>query len=389
MPGPLAGVKVVDFSTALAGPMAAGLMGDMGADVIKIEPPGLGDVVRFVGPSVGGISAIYQHANRSKRAISIDVATDDGRELALQFCDDADVVVQNFRPGVADRLGIGWDALRARNADVILVAVNGFGSDGPYADRPAYDTVIQALAGLTHVEGDDGDARNLRQLASDKITALYAANGALAALAGRERGLGGQLVEVPMLEANLHFVWMDGAGNETLEDFLGDQPSSPASTMRPIRCADGWIFPTQVAPKQFVGWCGAFGVDVPEEEASIFWRQANPEVSRERNEAVIAAIAQTPTAEVVDRLVTNDVPVGWSLDPADQPSDPHLAERGVFRRDRHPVAGSVVQPRLPMSFSETAAEPGVFAPEPGRDTDALLAELGRDPGPLRESGVVE
>lgn len=389
MAGPLAGVKVVDFSTALAGPMAAGLMADMGADVVKIEPPGLGDVVRFVGPSVGGVSAIYQHANRSKRAITIDLGTDEGRALALRFCDDADIVVQNFRPGVADRLGIGWDALRSRNANVIMLAVNGFGSDGPYADRPAYDTVIQALAGLTHVEADGDEARNLRQLASDKITALYAANAALAALAGRERGLGGQLVEVPMLEANLHFVWMDGAGNETLPDFLGDQPSSPASTMRPIRCADGWIFPTQVAPRQFVGWCAAFGVEVPEAEASIFWRQANPEISRQRNEAVIEAIGRTPTAEVVDRLVDHDVPVGWSLDPADQPNDPHLAARGVFRRDRHPMAGTVVQPRLPMAFSATAAEPGVFAPQPGRDTDELLAELGCDPGPLRASGVVE
>ncbi len=227
------------------------------------------------------------------------------------------------------------------------------------------------------------------QLASDKITALYAANGALAALAGRARGLGGQIVEVPMLEANLHFVWMDGAGNETLTDFAGVQPSSPASSVRPIRCADGWIFPTQVAPRQFVGWCAAFGVEVPEEEASIFWRQANPVISRERNEAVIAAIAETSTAEVVDRLVAADVPVGWSLDPADHPDDPHLAARGVFRRDHHPAAGTVVQPRLPIAFSETTVEPGVFAPEHGRDTDELLARLGRDPAPLRDAGVVE
>ena len=188
----------------------------------------------------------------------------------------------------------------------------------------------------------------------------------------------------------MHFVWMDGAGRETLGDYLGDQPSSPASTMRPIRCQDGWIFPTQVAPRQFVGWCAAFGVDVPEEEASIIWRQTHPDVSRQRNNAVLSAIEELPTAEVVERLVAHDVPVGWSLDPEAQLSDPHVMARGIFRIDDHPAAGPIVQPRLPMAFEGTTAAPGVHAPTHGRDTDELLAELGRsDAAALREAGIVE
>ena len=144
---PLAGVRVLDLATALAAPLAAGILAEQGADVIKIEPPGSGDVLRHVGPAVGGVSGIYQMTNRSKRAGTVDIGTEAGRGIVLELAAGADIVFCNFRPGVADRLGVSYEHLRAVNPDVIVVSVTGFGPTGPYADRPAYDGIIQAASG--------------------------------------------------------------------------------------------------------------------------------------------------------------------------------------------------------------------------------------------------
>ncbi len=171
---PLAGIKIVDLSIALTGPYAAALLGDQGADVVKVERPGFGDIGRYVGVSVNGLSALAQMCNRGKRSIALDVHQPAGREILLQLARDADVIVQNFRPGVVERLGIGYDDVRAVNERVVYASLSGFGPSGPYASKGAYDTVIQAYGGFAANQADaqTGEPHFLNQTAADKVTAL-------------------------------------------------------------------------------------------------------------------------------------------------------------------------------------------------------------------------
>ena len=201
MAGALDGIRILDISTALTGPYPAALLCDQGADVIKVERPGLGDLARWVGVAVNGVSALFQSCNRGKRSIALDIATPEGLAIVRELAARSDVVIQNMRPGVADRLGIGWKDLSAGREDLVYISLSGFGQTGPYAQRGAYDTVIQAYAGLGSNQSDpeDGTPVFLRQTAADKITAMYAVQAITAALFARERGKSGttQLLSLP------------------------------------------------------------------------------------------------------------------------------------------------------------------------------------------------
>ncbi|MEY2463144.1 MAG: hypothetical protein QOH64_1282, partial [Acidimicrobiaceae bacterium] len=207
--GPLAGYRVVELATMITGPLAAMQLGDMGADVIKVEPPGLGDVMRYTGTSSGGMSALFATCNRSKRAIVLDLKTPAGVDAMLKLLDTADVFITNTRPGVTDRLGVGEPVVRARNPGIVYVSLSGFGTTGPYKDRPAYDNVVQAYSGAPIVQHDylTGQPEPIRTFLADKITSYTAVQGVLAALLARERGHGGQHIELNMLDAMLAFLW--------------------------------------------------------------------------------------------------------------------------------------------------------------------------------------
>ena len=173
--GPLQGIRILDLSIAATGPLACSLLADQGAEVIKVERPGIGDIGRWVGVSVNGMSALYAACNRGKRCIAVDVHTDDGRDIVRRLAQDADVFVQNFRPGILDRHGLGYEDLRAGHDDLVYVSLSGFGAIGPYAGKSAYDTVIQAYGGFGANQADpaDGIPVFLRQTAADKVTALH------------------------------------------------------------------------------------------------------------------------------------------------------------------------------------------------------------------------
>src|SRR5262245_56025874 len=188
---PLAGVRIVDCSAVISGPLATTLLADQGAEVVKVEPPGAGDVLRAVGSPRGGMSGLFHVANRGKRSIALTLASEAGREILRQLVARADVFVQNFRPGVVERMGIGYDDLRRIRPELVYVSISGFGRSGPYASQRVYDNVIQAFSGMAAVQREGADPRPLRQLACDKITALTAAQAISAALLARALGRGG------------------------------------------------------------------------------------------------------------------------------------------------------------------------------------------------------
>jgi len=392
--GPLRGIRVLDFSIALTGPYAAALMADQGAEVIKIERPGFGDVARYVGVSVGGCSALYHSCNRGKRSVALDPHTDEGRVLALELARQADVVIENFRPGVMDRLGLGYEHVRAVNPDVIYASLTGFGPVGPYAAKGAYDTVIQAYGGMaaSQKEVDEVEPRFIKQTVADKTTALYASQAITAALFARERGDGGQHVELAMLDAVASFLWADAAGNEVLIDSDGSLHSSFVATFRPLKFADGYGIVTPTSDKDFPAMCRAFGVDDTDPRLqTIRDRNANREFVAEVMTAIYAVAETTKVADAMAALEAETAPCGVVLSPAELTQDRHAVAVEMFETHEHPQSGRVRHPRHPAQFGTTPAMLAGRAPMLGEHTDEVLAELGVDAdriAGLRASGVI-
>jgi crotonobetainyl-CoA:carnitine CoA-transferase CaiB-like acyl-CoA transferase len=391
--GPLAGVKVLDLSIALTGPYAAALLADQGADVVKVERPGIGDIARWVGVAVNGMSAFYLACNRGKRCIAVDLGTDEGRGIVMSLAADADVVVQNFRPGVTDRLGLGYEAVRAVNPDVIYASISGYGPEGPYRDRSAYDTSIQAYAGFAANQAEpDGPPTFLHQNAADKVSALYASQAISAALYARAMGRGGQHLEMGMADACVSFLWAESAGNEVLLDSDGTMPSSFNAGFQPMRFLDGWGIVVPTTDADFAGMCKALDVagwDDPRIR-TVGERRKHRDVLEPVMDMCYAMAANLTQAEAITRFERERVAFAMVLSAAEIVDDPHAVAIGMFTEFDHPVVGRARLPRHPTRFAATPAALGGPTPALGEHTDEVLAQLGLAEriSELRAAGVV-
>ena len=381
MQGPMHGVRIVEMCVAVTGPLAVTLLVDQGAEAIKVEEPGFGDQGRYVGVVSGGISALFQMCNRGKRSVAVDCTDPQGREIVLDLAAGADVFVQNMRPGVVERLGLGYSDVSARNPDIVYASLSGFGPNGPYAHRRVYDSVIQAQSGLVGNQTgiNDESPRFLRQAAADKITAYTASQAITAALLARERGAGGQHVQVAMLDASVAFLFADAAAHEVALD--NDQPhlaQSFSAHQRAIALADGHVVVAAVTDSEFHGMARAFGVDSSDRSvATMSDRQRHKEQTSTVFRAVHAAAAAMPLAEAVEALDRHQVPFGVVLGVEDIADDPQAVHNQLFEEHDHPAMGRVRQPRSAARFSETPAElRRPSSPLFGEHTDEVLSELG-------------
>jgi len=388
------GVRVLDLSIALTGPYAAALLADQGATVVKVERPGIGDIARWVGVSVNGMSSLFLVCNRGKRSIALDLQTPDGVDVLRRLAADADVLIQNFRPGVTDHLGVGYDDLRTVNPDIVYVSLSGFGAEGPNRDRSAYDTVIQAYSGFASSQAspDDGVPVFLRQTAADKVTALYASQAITAALYARANGRGGQHLELSMMDAVVSFLWADSAANEVLLDADGSQPSSFVAGFNPMRFLDGWGIVTPTSDHDFAGMCIALDVEGHDDPrvATIGERMQHRELTSSLVQQCYASAATRTMADASARFDAQRVPYAMIVAPSDLPNDPHALAAGLFETYEHHVVGRVRHPRHPTIFGGTPAALTKSSPALGEHTDEILRELGLGArvAELRAAGTV-
>ena len=395
MNGPMEGVRVLDLSIALTGPYAAALLADQGAEVIKVERPGGGDIARWIGVSVNGMSSLFLVCNRGKRSIAVDLQRPEGAEIVKELAVNSDVVLQNFRPGVLDRLGLGYDDITAVNPDVVYASLSGFGTEGPNRDRAAYDTVIQAYGGLASVQADpaDGIPVFLRQAAADKVTALFASQAIAAALFARARGRGGQHVQVSMMDAVVSFLWADSAANEVLLASDHSLPSSFVAGSQPFRFSDAWGIVTPTSDHDFAGMCRALGVEGYDDPlvATIVERFKNREATAQVMESCYANATRMTSAAASERFEAEGVPYSMILSPDELTRDPHALAVGLFEYQSHHVVGQVRLPRHPALFSSTPASLADGSPMLGEHTDEILAGLGLTDriAALRSAGVVQ
>jgi crotonobetainyl-CoA:carnitine CoA-transferase CaiB-like acyl-CoA transferase len=391
MPGPLDGVKVLDLSVMISGPLAAMLLADQGAQVVKIESPGLGDLMRYLGSSRGGMTGIFANCNRGKRSLVLDLKQPQGVEVLKKLAEGADVVIQNFRPGAVDRLGIGYEALAAVNPSLIYVSISGFGPDGPYSGRRVYDNVIQAYAGFAGVQTDPatGTPAALRNLVCDKVTAYTAAQAITAALYARATGkASGQHIELAMLDAGVAFLWPDAAMDIALLEADAHRAPTIGQNYAVTPMADGFTVAAGVSDVEFAAVCQSLGAPELADDPR-FARLAD----RMRNTTELiplmrSAARQTTVAEFVRRADESGAPGAPVLRLDEVPHDAQVRHNEVFVERHHPVAGTMREPRPAPRFSVTPAGLGIPAAVMGEHSDDVVWEAGFDPDELRAAKII-
>lgn len=374
--GPLSGVRVIDFTAVYSGPIAASILGDQGAHVIKVESAA-GDLMRRGLPKSNGLGGAFAAMNRNKRSLCLNLQTDEGRGIARQLVKTADVVMENFRPGVMDRLGIGYDSFKEEQPKLVYVSINGVGSVGPYANRRVYDAVIQAVSGFTTLQ-PEGDPAMVNSLVCDKVTSLTAAQAVTAALFQAERSGQGQRVELSMLDANLYFLWPDVMTNFIFLDPDVEKVPYLDHSLFLRRTSDGWIATMPVQQAELLGAFRALEVEYLIEDERFNTFEARARNRSLLRELMDEAYAKYSTDELVERMEANDVPYSRVNLRDEVIDDPQIKAMQALWTYQHPLAGEIRSPRPPALFERTPSNLHAHTPSLGEHNVEILAELGFD-----------
>lgn len=378
--GPLAGYRVLELTTTVSGPMAAMTLADQGAEIIKVEPPFTGDTARFLGPARNGMAAMFATVNRNKKSVCLDLKDDDERAIFLDLVRTADALIENYRPGVLDRMGLGYDALSAIRPELVYASITGYGH-GPYENRRVFDPLIQATAGTAAAQGGD-DPQNVRTIIFDKVTALTTAQGVTAALLEREHTGQGQHLPITMLESALSYQWPDVMWSRTyVGDGVSPGPGELANWFPTFQAKDGPVSIILVSD-------GAIELFSIWREASLHTdpRFATPAL-REANiddlvTEVNALIADVSVEEVCDTLDAFGVPVAKVNTLDNLFDDAQVQHLGAVIETEHPDGGPmrIARPPVPFGGVRDTAEtfPAKHAPRLGEDSADVLGELGVD-----------
>ena len=378
MSGPLAGVRIVDLTSMVSGPTTTMLLADQGADVIKVENPRGGDHTRMVSTSRNGFTASFVNNNHNKRSVTLNLKDPRGVEILKRLARDADVLVQNYRPGVVDRIGIGEAVIRAVAPSIVYVSISGFGETGPYAQKPVYDPLVQAISGLTTVQAgsDEVRPRLVRTILPDKLTGYAAAQAITAALFARARTGEGQHIRLSMLDTVVAFLWGSDMGAHT---FVGDElPRETAQSFIDLiyETSDSYISVAVQSDKEWAALCRAF--DRPEwlDDPRFVTAALRQDNIDDRLALTQEVLRTASTAEWLERLEAEDVPCAPTLRRREVIRHPQIVTNEILVEREHPIAGTLRQARPAPRFSGTPTSSRHPAPGLGQHTREILLEAG-------------
>lgn len=381
--GPLEGVKVIDLTTVVVGPICTRTLADQGAEVTKVEAPGGGDILRHLaaGSRSPAMSGKFINFNRNKRSIVLDIKQDAGMEAMRRLVADADVFVSNVRPAALARAGLDWESLSAINRRLIHCGIVAFGTDGRYANRPAYDPVIQSLSGVAGTfQRAIGEPRFVPMVMTDHITGLVAAQAIGFALFRRERTGIGESIEVPMFESMASFVMSEHLGAATF-----DPPEGPTGDgrllspdYRPLPTRDGYITVRPNNNRQAFAFFDAVGRPELKTDPRFVSNISRTVNAADYFKVQVEALTQRTTAEWLEIFAAADVPAAGYNSIDDLLTDPHLQDVGFWHFDEHPTEGRIRRTRTPVTFRGGMRAETLPAPRLGQQTRAILAELGFD-----------
>lgn len=376
------GLQILDLTRVMSGPFCTAMMADLGADIIKIEMPDFGEEGRHFAPHIDGESTYFALLNRGKQSVTINLKSPEGIALIKELASKADVLVENFRPGVMERLGLGAVEMQAANPRLIYASISGFGQQGPYADWPAFDLVIQAMSGLMSVTGESGGrATAVGESVADVATGMFAAWGIAAALYDRERSGKGRHLEVAMLDSVFSMLL-----TSLSRRLYTDRPSGRVGNRHPetypvdsFATASGDIVIVGFSDGIFQGICKAMGRPELAQDARFLTNKARNEHEQELREIIGTWAAGLKQDQALDALRARQVPSGpvWSVD--DILGSPHAAARGLVQPGVNSKLGAISHVPQPVKFSGTKIRSGLCSPTLGEHTESVLRDkLGLD-----------
>jgi CoA:oxalate CoA-transferase len=377
--GPLVGLKVLDFSRVLAGPYCSMILGDMGADIIKVEQPGIGDDSRSFGPFIGEESAYYISLNRNKRSIALDLKDESSKVIIEKLVDQSDVIIENFRPGTMDKLGIGYEWAKEINPRIIFASISGFGHSGPYKEKAAYDIIVQALSGVMSINGQpDGPPTRVGFSVGDIAAGMYGVIGILGALQSRNVSGKGQFVDVAMLDCQIalleNAVARAVVSGETPQRIGSRHPS--ITPFEAFETKDGYMVIGVGNDKIWERFCNTIG---KKDLLTIDEFKTNKLRTKNREplmEKLVPAIKEKETSYWLEMFEDNGVPASEINTVNKMLENPQVIARDMIKEFEHPNCGKIKLPQLPIKFNDTPS--GVYrcAPSIGQHTEEILKDLG-------------
>lgn len=375
--GPLEGVKVLDLTSMVSGPMAAMILADQGAEVIKVEPLA-GEQLRHMAAPHNGVNAPFYSCNRGKKSLAIDLKSDEGKEILLKLVEKSDVFIQNFRPGTIERMGFGYDALCKINPNLIYLSISGFGNQGPYAQSRVYDPVIQALSGATDIQADreSGIPKMFRIVVADKVTSLTAAQAVSSALYAREKNSTGQNIKLSMLDSVIAFFWPEGMTGLVFKDNEFDVRKLQGSQDLIYKAKDRYITAGAVSDAEWIGMCNALNMQDLIDDERFSTSAARVINAEQRKEITGKEIAKWHSEEILERFQIEGVPSAPLLDRMELMDHEQIIANQTILREKYEGFGEVRQARPPALFEGTPSKIVRPAPKLGEHGQEILNELG-------------
>ena len=381
MSGPFKGIRVLELTSTVSGPFAGMMLADQGAEVIKVEPPGLGDLARFMGTIKDGMGAMFSTLNRNKKCICLDFKNDEDLAVLKKLVSTTDVIIENYRPGIVKKLGIDYETLAKINPDLIYCSISGYGQSGPYQEKKVYDPLIQGTVGIPNAQSDQFPEL-IRTIIYDKVTGLTSAQAISAALFQRERGEGGQYLPISMMESALYYNWPDLMINHTFEEG-GVSLGELADLFEVYETSDGAIVIIIIAADEvFINFCSLFELKLHEHEK--YNNLASRLIHRkELTDEINAITRKYLTSDLVSIMDKAGISASICNQLEDVHQDPQVIDQGSIVTIDHPDLGKMRMPKPPVNFKGQGVFPRSLAPILGHDNKEVLSSIGVDDDTIR------